>query len=393
VFLTYQVFGVLLSLMVLMLTFESHFTDYWHIEGTLFFLASLLIWGGITFVTENPIPVMVLAVAAPIVTVMLPWNWHLQLVISSLCTVCAALSFRILTAVHGYDWFWIPIAAESTIAVLAAVQLQRQREQQELYLEALVADEEQFRSLIENSPDGLTVVNVAGNIVFEGPSIKRLLGYNAEDLLRRNAFEFLHHEDAPRFRDVLTRCLQSPQVSLTITVRCLDAHGSWRTIESVGKQLSNYGSEPLIVFNWRDVTERAAHELRLRESEEKFRKVFQYSTNTISIASIRDGCYIEVNDEFTRVSGYTRAEAIGKTPLDLNLWLDPDDYLSFAREFLQQGEIRDRETEFRAKDGSIVVGLFSAVKLEMGGDEIALGLLNVLSRIPQLPLTPRQRSD
>jgi PAS domain S-box-containing protein len=86
------------------------------------------------------------------------------------------------------------------------------------------------------------------------------------------------------------------------------------------------------------------------------------------------------------VFGYTRSEAIGRNPLLLRLWKDSDDYVHFATEFLARGTIHNRETEFRAKDGSTVVGLLSVVTLETSGDQLALGIVNVLSKHRQLTL-------
>jgi PAS domain S-box-containing protein len=383
-FLPYQTSGTLLSLIVFTLTFEPHFADYWHIEASLFFSTALLISGAMTFAIENPVPLMALIVAIPILTVLLPWNWHFQLGISLLCVASAALTRKTAAAaVYEHGLLWIPVAAESIIAVLAAVQLQRQRQQQQVYFEALAADEEQFRSLIENAPDGLTVVNRTGNIVFQSSSTKRLLGFDAEEMLHRSAFEFV--DNAPRLRTLLDKCFESPEHNEKMTIRCRHADGSWRIIEAAARQLSNY-SEALAVFNWRDVTERVTQERQLRESEEKFRSIFQHSTNVVSICHRSDGRYIDVNDEWLKVFGYTRSEAIGKTPILLRLWKDPDDYVHFATEFLTRGTIHNRETQFRAKDGSIVLGLLSVVTLETSGDQLALGIVNVLSKHRQLTL-------
>jgi PAS domain S-box-containing protein len=395
----YQAFGVLLSLITFTLTFEPHFADCWHIEAALFFSASLFLWGGIAFEVHDPFPLIIFIVAIPAVTVLLPWEWQFQLGLSLLCIASVVLANRVLPLVHQHDLLWpfearfgsfttrlIAIVAESAAVVLATVQLQRKRKQENVYLQALTADAEQFRSLIENSPDGLTVMNAAGNLVFQGPSVKRLLGYDPDDFQHRNMFEFLDADDAPHFRQLLAKCLEFPDINPTITVRCRHADGQWRNIEMVAKHLSNYGSEPLVVFNWRDVSERMTQELRLHLSEEKFRSVFQYSPCAISIAWYDGGRYVEVNDEWLRLFGYTRTEVIGKDPLVLGLWAAPEDLLRFTMEFLFLGTIRNRQTELRAKDGSILSGLLSVVMLETGGKRLALGFFSVLSSRAQLRL-------
>jgi PAS domain S-box-containing protein len=376
IFLAYQCGGVLLSALIFVLTFERHFSEYWHIEAALFFGLSLLIWSGVGLVINNPIPLSVLIVAVPIASVLLPWDWQFQLGICGLCIGAAVLASRLGTATMPEDHpLWMVVAAESAIAVLASVQLELRRRRSDAYFEALVADEEQFRALIENAPDALCVFNTLGSIVFQSPSAKRMMG--SEDLTGRSAYEFLHHDDAPTFRSLLSECVKHPDRSHETTVRCRHADGSWRTVQGVGKRLDNYSDEPLVVLNWRDVTERALQESRVRQSEEKFHKIFQYSTNAISIISRSDGRYIDVNDEWLKLFGYTQSEVIGKDPLGLGRWADPDEYLRFATELLTRGEVRDRAAVFRAKDGLLVRGLISSVILEAGGAEIVLSVISI----------------
>lgn len=374
-FLAYQWCGVLLSVFIFILTFERHFSEYWHIEAALFFGLSLLIWSGVGLVSNNPIPLSALIVAVPIATVLLPWDWQFQLGICGLC-MGAAAARRLGTPTLPDDHpLWMVVVAESAIAILASIQLELRRRRSDAYFEALVADEEQFRALIENAPDALCVFNTLGNIVFQSPSAKRMMG--SEDVIGRSAYEFLHQDDAPRFRSLLNECMKHPDQSREMMVRCRHADGSWRTVEGVGKRLENYGDEPLVVLNWRDVTERTLQESRLRESEEKFRKIYQYSTNAISIISRSDARYIDVNDEWLRLFGYTQSEVIGKDPLGLGRWADPDEYLRFAMELLTKREVRDRVAVFRAKDGSLVRGLISSVMLEASGAQIVLSVISI----------------
>src|SRR5215831_447467 len=92
-FLAYQCLDALLSIIAFSLTFEQHFPEYWQIEAALFFGCSLLIWGGVGFAVDNPIPLRVFVVTLPIVTVLLPWDW--QLGICGLCVSAALLATRI----------------------------------------------------------------------------------------------------------------------------------------------------------------------------------------------------------------------------------------------------------------------------------------------------------
>ena len=89
----------------------------------------------------------------------------------------------------------------------------------------------------------------------------------------------------------------------------------------------------------RDITERKQAEEALRRSEDKFAKAFRTSPDAININRMRDGQYLEINDGFTAMTGYTPAEVIGKTSLEINIWADPQDRARLAQALREHGEV------------------------------------------------------
>ncbi len=75
----------------------------------------------------------------------------------------------------------------------------------------------------------------------------------------------------------------------------------------------------------RDITERKQAEISLQNLAQKFAKAFSCSPDSITISTLKEGRFIEVNDTFVKLSGYERHEAIGKTSFDLNLWVNTGD--------------------------------------------------------------------
>ena len=112
---------------------------------------------------------------------------------------------------------------------------------------------------------------------------------------------------------------------------------------------------------------RRRSEVELRRSEGKFSKVFRQSPLAKAIARASDGCYIEVNEAFERQTGWKQEEVIGRSPLDLGIWMDPDQRVKFLKELAMKGKVRDMEVRFRRKDGQIRTGLGSAELLEVDG--------------------------
>ncbi len=114
-----------------------------------------------------------------------------------------------------------------------------------------------------------------------------------------------------------------------------------------------------------DVTERKQMEEVLRTSEEKFRKVFMTSPDSININRLQDGMYVSINDGFTAITGYTANDVIGKTSLELDIWADPADRQKLVDGLRKQGEVKNLEAHFRTKDSRIIYGLMSASLIEI----------------------------
>ena len=121
-------------------------------------------------------------------------------------------------------------------------------------------------------------------------------------------------------------------------------------------------------------TRRRNAELKLGKSEERFSKAFRQSPFAITIASARDGCYIDVNETFETQTGWKRDEILGRTPCEINLWVNPDQRTTFVRELVEKGNIRDLEVLLRRKDGEIRTSLGSAELIEVNGVPCALSV-------------------
>ena len=126
-----------------------------------------------------------------------------------------------------------------------------------------------------------------------------------------------------------------------------------------------------------ELARRAQEDLlrNLRGSEERFAKAFEASPLALTITSLKTGRLLEVNETFTRLSGYTREETVGHTTLELGLWAEPAERQAELAVVVQRGRIRDVEYCFRMKDGRVLVGMLSAEQIEIGGEACALTVI------------------
>ncbi|MCC5626147.1 PAS domain S-box protein [Nostoc sp. CHAB 5715] len=117
----------------------------------------------------------------------------------------------------------------------------------------------------------------------------------------------------------------------------------------------------------RDITERKQAEVALQNLAQKFAKAFSCSPDSITISTLQEGRFIEVNDSFVKLSGYERDEAIGKTSFELNLWVHDRDRQNLLQELQATGVVRNLEVEFQQKSGKIITTLLSAEIIDLDG--------------------------
>ena len=120
---------------------------------------------------------------------------------------------------------------------------------------------------------------------------------------------------------------------------------------------------------------RATNE-RLAESEDKFSKAFRLNPDSININRLSDGLYLDINEGFTRIMGYTREDVIGRSsmPGDLGIWVRAEDRARLIAGLREKGEVTNLEAEFRRKDGTTTIGLMSARVIEIRGEACVISI-------------------
>ncbi|MGB7442974.1 MAG: PAS domain-containing protein [Coleofasciculaceae cyanobacterium] len=121
-----------------------------------------------------------------------------------------------------------------------------------------------------------------------------------------------------------------------------------------------------------EVAVRKKTEAALRLSEEKFCKAFRACPDPMSIATLKDGRYIEVNDSCLEIAGYSREQMLGHTVFELNFWLNPEDRLKLSQQLQAEKAVRNQEFNLRSKSGQVKTVLLSAELIEINGETCIL---------------------
>jgi len=175
-------------------------------------------------------------------------------------------------------------------------------------------------------------------------------------------------ERAEKWRLIYSKALEQGEVDCDFQLV------TGATLHVIGRTLSRDGRPFAISIFGHDITERKQMELALRKSEEKFAKAFMATPMGFTLTSARDHRYLEVNEFFEKTTGYSREEAIGKTPFDLNIWVNPEQRRELVQELLQKGTLRNLELQFRTKTGEIRYGLGSSDLIEIDGEACILSI-------------------
>jgi diguanylate cyclase (GGDEF)-like protein/PAS domain S-box-containing protein len=129
-------------------------------------------------------------------------------------------------------------------------------------MDALHANDQAFRALVQHSQDIITLHDERGQTLYESPSAARMLGYPSGSLIGRLPFESIHPKDARRVRAAFARLLQGEGTQAPIEFRFRHANGHWIHLEALGSNLLEHAGIRGVVLTSRDVTERKEAEAR-----------------------------------------------------------------------------------------------------------------------------------
>ncbi|MGQ9896499.1 MAG: PAS domain S-box protein [Acidobacteriota bacterium] len=142
-----------------------------------------------------------------------------------------------------------------------------------------------------------------------------------------------------------------------------------------------------------DITDQQTAKLRSVESEERFYRVFQVIPIATSIQTIPDGRYLDVNTAFTKLFGYSRAELIGRTALEIGLWDKLEERKRYYQELEKHGQVLDFRSSYRVRDGRLKEVLLSSVTLVIGDLPCHLALIQDVTEAQHLNERLRQREE
>ena len=192
----------------------------------------------------------------------------------------------------------------------------------------LIKEQQEIRTIIDSSPLLIFYKDKEGQLLRVNKAFAEALNMPEKYFLGKTVFDLYSAEIAQGMNRDDREVLKSGRPKLNIIEQYESATGlRWVQTDKVPIIDDNGTPIGLIGFA-QDITERKQTEKALRESEEKFSLAFNASPGIMTIVT-PDGRYIEVSDSFSRITGYTREEVIGRRSRELNIWGTPDERTRF----------------------------------------------------------------
>ncbi|TKX73913.1 PAS domain S-box protein [Halorubrum sp. GN11_10-6_MGM] len=177
-----------------------------------------------------------------------------------------------------------------------------------------------YRALVEEVNDLATVVDTDGTIRYVSPAVTRILGYEPDELVGHEGYEFVHPDDRERNAEAVEAVLSNPSEPETVEVRFKDADGSWCWIEATMRNRLDDGLIDGILLSSRDITERKEHENDIRELAEEYEALLDNVEDAIFLVAVEQsdsGVRFEferLSPSYERQTGITTEEVQGRTP-------------------------------------------------------------------------------
>jgi PAS domain S-box-containing protein len=219
--------------------------------------------------------------------------------------------------------------------------------------------------LLERSPAG------PGKYLLVNDKAVRMLGYSKEEFRSMSPRDIVPEDVAKKVMPpVIKKLLKDGHATFESVHRRKD--GSTYPVE-VSTHTFRYQGKDVDLSITRDISERKKAEAALRETQELFSTAFQNGPLLQTISDIETGRYLEINTAFTRVSGFSRDEVIGKTSVELG-WISQADRDDLIRDLREHGKVVGKELRLTRKDGEPVWCLFFGEIITVAGKDRLLSL-------------------
>ncbi len=229
----------------------------------------------------------------------------------------------------------------------------------------LQESELRFKTLHDASFGGV-IIHDKGLILDCNQALSEITGFSHEELIGMDGLKLIAPGSLERVRHNIKNGYAN-----RYEVEGVRKDGSVYPLSIRGKNVC-YKERDVRVIEFTDLTVHRQAENAMRESEERFRQIFEANPDPVILANLADGAIIDVNKAFEAATGISRLEALGQNSEELGLWVEKELRASFRQELQESGEINNYEADFRVAAGQVRTGLLSARLLKVSNKPCVL---------------------
>ncbi|MBZ0243095.1 MAG: PAS domain S-box protein, partial [Bacteroidales bacterium] len=225
--------------------------------------------------------------------------------------------------------------------------------------ERLIRSEENLSITLQSIGDGVLATDSSGRIKRMNKVAENLIGVTLKEAWNKpvsEVFNIVNADSRERIINPVEKVLKTGRtVGLSNHTVLISAKGTEYQIRDSAAPIRNKKNEiegMILVFS--DVTTQYKHQASIAESQRKFKAFFNATPGAVSITEIATGKYIDVNTAFETMFEYQRDELIGKTSLEIYIWIDAKDRKEFVEKLKNEKQITNYQTNFRTKSGRII---------------------------------------
>jgi len=239
----------------------------------------------------------------------------------------------------------------------------------------LKESEKKYKEIIESIEEGYYEVDLKGNYVDINDYHSRYFGYSRDEMIGSNYRLFLLEEEANKifkeFNEVFKNNLKNGHFEITVIRNDGEERYNEGSVylkyDMKGKKIGFYGFT-------RDITERKITENKLKDSEEKYRSVFEQAADSIILIDIQTGDIVDFNSQMNKTLGYTRDEFKNLKIPDFDLMEKADEYIIHIEKIIREGS-DIFETRYLTKSSEILDILVNANLIKISGKDYLQSIL------------------
>jgi len=250
--------------------------------------------------------------------------------------------------------------------------------------ESTQALQQSYNDLLDASLDAIFLTSLQGIILHANQrAFKLLQAKNKEQLLGHSILDFMLPEEHALANERRQRLCQGLAVESQQAGVFLTCQGQRiKTLRTVVPGL--YDNQAVLQTLVRDISEHERIQRSLLRSEERFAKIFRSTPDSITISRMEDGLILEANEGFTRLTGFSTAEAIGKSTLELGLWPFPEERHRMLQQLRDGLAIRDYQTHLRHRSGELRNCSFSIERVIFAGEDCSIAIARDITERTQI---------